>query len=187
VKNSDWNDIEASINGDAEAYKRLVQKYEEQITRLMWRFAPNRTTCEELVQSVFVEAYFSLKGYKGKAPLLHWLKRIGTRVGYGFWKEKDKARKFLPLQDDDFIEKRSKDSIDADESSEILHALLSRLSRPDRLVLMLMYFENCTIEEISKRTGYTHSSVKSRAMRARKKIKIIAERERLLEKLEWTH
>jgi RNA polymerase sigma-70 factor, ECF subfamily len=187
VENADWNDIEACLNGDAEAYKRLVQKYEEQIARLMWRFAPNRANCEKLVQDVFVEAYFSLKSYEGKAPLLHWLKKIGTRVGYKFWKEQDKTRRFLPLQDFDFVEKNDENSIDPDKAAEILYALLEQLTRADRLVLTLMYFENCSIEEVTRRTGWTSPAVKSRAMRARKKIKEIAEKENLLEKLGWIH
>jgi RNA polymerase sigma-70 factor (ECF subfamily) len=152
----------------------------------MWRFAPNRADCEKLIQDVFVEAYFSLKTYESKAPLFHWLVKIGTRVGYRFWKEQDKTRKFLPLQDFDFIEKNDKDAIDPDKAAEILEVLLGRLPRADRLVLTLMYFENCSIEEVTRRTGWTHSAVKSRAMRARKKIKEIAEKENILEKLGWT-
>jgi RNA polymerase sigma-70 factor (ECF subfamily) len=187
VENADWNDIKACLNGDPEAYKRLVQKYEEQVTRLMWRFAPNRNNCEKLVQDVFVEAYFSLKNYKGQAPLLFWLKKIGTRVGYKFWKEQDKAKKILSLQDFDVIKKSEEDEIDPEKAAEILYALLERLIRDDRLVLTLMYFENCSIEEVAERTGWTCSAVKSRAMRARRKIKEIAEKENLLEKLGWIH
>ena len=186
MENADWNDIEACLNnGDAEAYKRLVQRHEEQITRLMWRFTTNQAICEKLVQDVFVEAYFSLKTYKGKSPLLHWLKKIGTRVGYQFWKERNKARRFVPLQNFDFVEEQDKDSIEPDDAAKILYVLLSRLPSKDRLVLTLMYFDSCSLEEISKRTGWTVSAVKSRAMRARKKMKEIAEKENFLEKLGW--
>ncbi|HUT29538.1 MAG TPA: RNA polymerase sigma factor [Sedimentisphaerales bacterium] len=185
MENADWNDIEACLDGDADAYKRLVQRYEGQVARLMWRFSPNRANCEKLVQDVFVEAYFSLKSYQGRGPLLQWLKKIGTRVGYRFWKEQDKRKKFLPLQDFDFVEKSNEDSIDPDTAAAILHALLDRLPRADRVVLTLMYFENCSTEEVARRTGWTRPAVKSRAWRARKKMKEIAEKENLLERLGW--
>lgn len=187
MKNDDFNDIKACLDGDADAYENIVHRYEIQISRLMWRFSRDNATCEELVQDVFVEAYFSLKSYKGKAPLLHWLKKIGTRVGYRFWKERDKAKHFLPLQDFDFAEEGNNDSIDLDIAEKILHSLLSQLSRANRLVLTLMYFENCSIKEIATRMGWTRPAVKMRAMRARNKIKKIAEKEKLLEKLEWIH
>ena len=186
MKNADWNDIEACLNGDADAYKRLVQKYEGQISKIMWRFAPNRADCEILVQDVFVEAYFSLKSYKGKAEFIYWLSKIGTRIGIKYWKEQDKIRKFFPLQDYDFTETNVKESIEPDAAAKVLNSLLNLLPKPDRLVLTLMYYENCSIEEVTKRTGWTYSAVKSRAMRARKKIKAIAEKENLLEKLGWT-
>jgi len=48
-----------------------------------------------------------------------------------------------------------------------------------------MYFEDCTIKEIAERMGWTRAAVKMRAMRARKKLRKMAEREKNLEKLEW--
>jgi RNA polymerase sigma-70 factor (ECF subfamily) len=186
VKNSDWDDIQACLNGDKEAYGRLVRKYEAQVARLMWRFSRNRAVCERLVQDVFVEAYFSLKSYRGKAPFIHWLRKIATRVGYRFWKEQqDKVD--VPLMDFDAVEKVDEESIDPSEAAKILHSLLALLPRADRLVLTLMYFEDCSTREIAERMGWTRAMAKMRAYRARKKIKEIAEKERLLEKLGWIH
>lgn len=187
MNNEDWNDIQASISGDDQAYRRLVHKYQAQVARLMRRFARNSRDCERLVQDVFVEVYFSLKGYHGKAPFLHWLRKIGTRIGYRFWKEQDKEKQFVPLQDFDFIEKSDEEAIDPGKASDILHGLLARLQRADRVVLTLMYFEDCGTEEIAQRMGWTRAAVKMRALRARRKIKRIAEKENLLEKLGWIH
>ena len=184
MENADWIDIEASINGDDDAYERLVRRYEARVTRLMWRFSRDSAVCEELVQEVFVEAYFSLKSYRGQGPLLHWLGKFGTRVGYRFWKSRKKQRRHVPLQDCDEIEAKG-DSIDPSEAARILHALLARLPNADRLVLTLMYFKECTTEEIARRIGWNRAMVKMRAYRARKRIKAIAEKEGLLEELGW--
>jgi len=185
VENSDWDDIAACLNGDEAAYERLILQYQEQITQLCWRFSRDSAVCERLVQDTFVEAYLSLKTYKAKAPFLHWLKKIATRVGYRFWKEQDKEKRFLPLENIDIAAKETQQEIEPQKAAEILHALLGRLSSADRLVLTLMYFEDCTIKEIAGRTGWTRAAVKMRAMRARKKMKKIAEKEKIWEKLEW--
>jgi len=153
----------------------------------MWRFSRNPAACEELVQEVFVEAYFSLKSYRGRAPFLHWLRKIGTRVGYRFWKEQEKTKALLPLADFDIIEKKDTDTVDSSEAAELLHSLLARLPRADRLVLTLMYFEQYSTREIAAQMGWNRAMVKMRALRARKKLKTIAERENLLEKLGWMH
>jgi RNA polymerase sigma factor (sigma-70 family) len=182
---TDLTDIQACLAGDSEAYRYLVQRYEAQIVRLMWRFTRDRTECERLVQDVFVEAFFSLKNYKGRGPFLHWLKKIATRVGYRFWKEQDKARLFLSMEDFDAVETTAPETIDPAEAAEVLHSLLDRLEVTDRLVLTLMYFEDCSIEEIAQRTGWTRAGTKMRAMRARGKLKKIAEKEKFSEKFGW--
>ena len=115
------------MNGDEDAYVRLLRRYEAQITKLMWRFSRNPAVCEELVQDVFVEAYFSLKSYRGKAPLIHWLRKIGVRVGYRYWKEQAKAKATVPLQDFDAIVAEDSDAVEPSAAAEVLHALLARL------------------------------------------------------------
>jgi RNA polymerase sigma factor (sigma-70 family) len=187
VESTDRKDIEACLNGDKDSYERLVRRYEMQITRLMWRFSRNPAVCEELVQEVFVEAYFSLKNYRGHAPFLHWLRRIGTRVGYRFWKEQEKSKALISLTDFDVIEKEDTDEVDSQTAAEILHSLLDRLPKADRLVLTLMYFEQHSTRQIAEMMGWNRAMVKMRALRARKKLKTIAERENLLEKLGWIH
>lgn len=185
VENLDWDDIQAALSGDEAAFERLVRRYQEQIAQLCWRFSRDSSVCERLVQDTFVEAYLSLKSYKAKGPFGGWLKKIATRVGYRFWKEQDKARHLVPLDDIDLAAKENEQEIEPEKAAEILHSILARLDSKERLVLTLMYFEDCTVREIAERTGWTRAGVKMRAMRARKKLKKIAEREKILEKLEW--
>ncbi len=189
VENTDWLDVAASVKGDDAAYGRLVQRYEKPITSLLWRFTRDPAQCEELVQQVFVEAYFSLKTYRGDAPLLHWLRRIATRMGYRYWREK--AREPQETSGAEFdvleqIEAAQENRLDPAEAGAVLHGLLARLPAPDRLVLTLMYFEDCGTKEIAERMGWSRAKVKTQALRARRKIKEIAEREHLLERLGWT-
>ena len=49
-------------------------------------FSRQPAVAEEMVQDVFVEAYLSLRGFRGSAPFAHWLQKIATRVGYRYWK-----------------------------------------------------------------------------------------------------
>jgi RNA polymerase sigma-70 factor (ECF subfamily) len=184
---NDLKDILASMAGDGEAYRRIVKAYEQQIGRLMWRFTRDKGECETLVQDVFVEAFFSLKTYKGQGPFLHWLNKIATRVGYRFWKQKEKAKFFVVVEDFESIEVKDgqEQAIDPTEAAAALHKLLAKMAVEDRLVLTLMYFEDCSIEEIARRMGWTRAGTKMRAMRARGKLKKIAEKEKFSERFEW--
>jgi len=166
---SDSADIQAARLGDPDAFARLVRRHQPAVTARMWRFTRNRGELEELVHDTFVEAWMSLPTYRKKAPLAHWLAKIATRVGYRFWKQNRRsadAKKNTPLNE--IADKR--DPTGAVDAAEQVHALLARLPARDRLVLTLLYLEECTIEEAAKLSGWSKSLVKVQAYRARKKL-----------------
>jgi len=172
IIDDDRVDIEASINGNGEAYARLVGRYEHLISQQMWRFTRDREQLEHLVQDVFVEAYYSLHGYKWKAPFLHWIRRIATRVGYRFWKERSRDTQYLDYGKESHIDSYpTPETQTPSEAAEYLYSILSDLPPDDRIVLTLLYFEECSTKEIAERLKWSQSLVKVRAFRARKKLK----------------
>jgi len=166
-------DVYQSQNGNHEAYKRLVQRYEQEIAKTMWRFSRDILTHEELVQDVFVEAYLSLMTYKEQAPFLHWLRKIATRVGYRHWKEmsREHGKKNFTLQEWDNVLLESPEKIDSEKAAEIIHNLLEQLPPRDRLVLTLRFVERCSVEQAAYRTGWSKSMVKVQTIRAKRKLK----------------
>ena len=58
-------DVKAAAGGDGEAYRRIIDRYQDTIARRMVRFTRDPRMIEELVHDVFVEAYFGLGGYRG--------------------------------------------------------------------------------------------------------------------------
>jgi len=177
MERSDTVEIQATLAGDATAYKRLVEQYQQEIARRMWRFTRDRRQLEELVQDVFVEAYMSLKSYRGTAPFANWLNRIATRVGYRFWKRRRRTtNQAVALQDWDAFVARDEGIVESHEAAEFLHSLLAQLPPRDRLVLTLLYLEELSVAEAAERSGWSQSMVKVQAHRARKKLKAILEK-----------
>ena len=178
VSAEDREDIRRSLEGDGEAFARLVDRYQQLIARSMWRFTRDRACIEELVQDVFVEAYLSLRTFRGEAPFLHWLRKISTRVGYRYWQRQacERSRKTFSLEDWDEPELPAPETMRPSEAADTLHAVLAELPPRDRWVLHLMYFEGCTVVEAAELTGWSQTMVKVQAFRARSKLK------RLLEK-----
>jgi RNA polymerase sigma-70 factor (ECF subfamily) len=170
---ADLEDIRQSRNGDSEAYRRLIERYQRQIGQILWRFSRDRLIHEELVQDVFVEAYLSLDRYHGKAPFVHWLSRIATRVGYGYWKQmaRQKKRENFSLTEWDQLPDDSVERVDPNLAAELMYKLLGKLPPRDRLVLTLRYLEECDVAETAQRTGWTKSMVKVQTWRARNKLR----------------
>ena len=173
---SDWADIRAGVEGDEEAYARLVARYQDRVFSQMWRFSRDPGVQEELAQEVFIEVYRSLKSFRGRAPFLHWIRRIATRVGYRYWKHEAKSRR---LRDAIYNQPDRKWSepgkLEPSEAAETLHELLSRLCAKDRLVLTLIYFEECDNREIATRMGWSENLVRVRAHRARRRLRKLLE------------
>jgi RNA polymerase sigma-70 factor (ECF subfamily) len=182
---ADSPDIQASLAGDGEAYGRLVRRHQADVARHMWRFTRDRRQLEELVHEVFVQAYFSLRTFRGDAPFAHWLGRIATRTGYRFWKKRRRAAREMSLQDwDSLAERRPGDNeVPAREAAELLHRLLAQLRPRDRLVLTLLHLEGLSVAAAAERTGWSKIMVKVQASRARKKLRALLERQGMGDKL----
>jgi RNA polymerase sigma-70 factor (ECF subfamily) len=178
VQAMDEADIRASREGDPEAYRRLVERYQGQVSRIVWRFSRDRQVHEELVQDVFVEAYLSLGGFRGSAPFGHWLSRVATRVGYHYWKQASRHQKAEGLTPEEMEQWASAeaDPLEAEDAAALVHKVLAQLPPRDRLVLTLRYLEECDVTETAERTGWTQTMVKVQTLRAKKKLEKLLRR-----------
>jgi RNA polymerase sigma-70 factor (ECF subfamily) len=177
VSDADAQDIRAGLEGDGDAYARLVERYQAKVAGRMWRFTRDKGDHQELVQEVFVQAYLSLGTYRGEAPFEHWLSRIATTVGYKYWKRRsvERSRIQVPVEDLDRLVGEDPVELDPSQAAEMLHSLLDKLPPRDRLVLTLRYVEDRSVQETSMLTGWTNTMVKVQAWRARKKLRQLFE------------
>jgi RNA polymerase sigma-70 factor (ECF subfamily) len=169
-------DIQLAMQGNAAAYERIVRRFQDGIAKRMWRFSRERGTIEELTQEVFVQAYFSLPRFRGDAPFEHWLQKIATRVGYAHWKkrklERDRAAARTEATE---LRQAAMDGRGDDVDRELVQRLLAALPPRDRLVVMLMYVDGCSVAEAAEQTGWSQTMVKVQAFRARAKMKKLLE------------
>jgi len=169
-------DIRKSQDGDEDAFRRLIERHQGHLAKLLWRFTRDQNSHEELLQESFVQAYLSLHSYKAHAPFEHWLVRIATRVGYRFWKQA-KRHAHVSLMDTDWqrLTAEQADPLGPEQAAELVHQLLSQLPPRDRLVLTLRYLEQCDVKETARRTGWTASLVKVQTHRAKQKLQKLLE------------
>jgi RNA polymerase sigma-70 factor, ECF subfamily len=170
---ADLDDVHDSRNGDADAFKRLIQRHQAEVGRLLWRFTRHPAEHEELLQQVFIEAYLGLGGYRAKAPLAHWLARIAVRVGYRYWKN-CRRRRTENVDDQVWKQLVSRQPQDPRQAAEIVHQLLAMLPPRDRLVLTLRYLEQCDAVQTARRMGWSTALVRVQTHRAIGKLRKLA-------------
>lgn len=169
---SDLGDIRHSQNGDGDAYRRLIERHQPAVGKLMWRFSRDPNEHEELVQQVFVEAWLGLGRFRAEAPFEHWLSRIATRVGYRCWNQTHR-RKAVTLHDEEWerLAQAADNAIETEQAAELVHRLLAQLPPRDRLVLTMRYLEQCDVAQTAYRLSWTQTRVKVQTHRALARLK----------------
>ncbi len=167
----DLMDITAALDGDPNAYARLVKRYQIPVSKWMWRFTRDPGLLEELVQDVFMQAWVYLPKFKGESAFSTWLFTIATRVGYRHWKRTAKVRINREAAARHLAVVGEMERMAPSEAAEALYGLLQELPPRDRLVLTLLYYEEMNIQEVAEMTGWTKTMVKVQAYRARNKLR----------------
>lgn len=162
-------DIATSVGGDGAAYSQIIERYQAAIARRMRRFTRDANAVEELTHDVFVEAYFSLRSYRGDAPFEHWLQRIATRVAYRHLK-RTKHTAVVSFDEQLHDSADVGDVRETNVDDEKVAAVLERLPARDRLVLTLLYLESRSVAEAAALVGWSRTMVKVQAYRARQKF-----------------
>jgi RNA polymerase sigma-70 factor, ECF subfamily len=167
VSTDDRADILSAVGGDHDAFRRLVERHQQEVGRFLWKFTRDRNLWDELLQTVFVKAYVSLGKFRGDANFVDWLKGIATHVGYRSWTVRQKQQHRLKT----LAESRETLETTATERELGLFELMEQLTPRDRLVLTLIYVEERSVADAAKLAGWTESMVKSQAHRARARLK----------------
>jgi RNA polymerase sigma-70 factor (ECF subfamily) len=178
----DLHIVRRVLDGDVNAFELLLQKYKNDILRIVRKHVPH-SEVHETAHNVFVRAYQSLTTFEARGSFKHWLWSIAVRTCYDYWRRQYRNQE-LPissLSDShlDWLAKvmsdRSMDSFceqnAQEEAREVLDWALSQLSVEDRFVLELVYLEGLSGKEAAEMLGWTVANVKVRLFRTRKKLR----------------
>lgn len=176
--------------GDMSSAQLLIEYLHPFVSRWVRNHLPRRETEEDLTQEVFLKLLQKIDSYRPQVgvPFEHWVSRLTVRTCLDALRA-EKARPEWRVADlsggetewMDYLLQRQNDPPEQPdrEAKSIVTRLLAQLSPPDRLVLTLLDLEEKSTLEISHLTGWTRPMVKMRAMRARRKLRDIAQKMKL--------
>ncbi|NTU66026.1 MAG: sigma-70 family RNA polymerase sigma factor [Chloroflexi bacterium] len=166
--------VQRTLAGDPQAFGELVQRYERDVFNLAYRMLNNANDAEDAAQETFLRAYSQLKTFHADRKFATWLLSICAHHCI----DRLRRRKFLwlSLEDDVLEESVASDVPEPDDvvlRAENAHEIaqsLERLSPAYRLVVVLKYWHDQSVEEIARTTGDSVSAVKVKLHRARKAL-----------------
>lgn len=168
--------IRKVLEGDAEAFAPLVERYNRPIFALVVGIVGQREEAEELTQDIFLKAYTHLASYGGRSTFSTWLYRIACNTALTAVKRRQRRQRRFALFDFGRAERLPELSDDgeltelSEAQEQALRAALDRLEADERALIQLHYYENRPLSECGEILSLTESNTKVRLHRIRKKL-----------------
>lgn len=163
--------IEKVLNGQTNYFSSIVEKYQDIVFSIALKVLRNREDAEEMAQESFIKVYKSLHTFKGTAKFSTWIYRITYNTCISeVRKKKQHFVSASEIEIKDETEELNFDGIPEENRAKYIKAALEKLPEDEYTLVLLYYFEDQSIDEISKVTGLTASNTKIKLFRARKKL-----------------
>tara|TARA_R110002049_G_scaffold116712_1_gene269446 strand:- start:5133 stop:5714 length:582 start_codon:yes stop_codon:yes gene_type:complete len=177
--NDDQLLIKAIQNGDTKAYAQIVNRYKDLVYTLALRMLKHREEAEEVAQDTFVKVFRSLNKFKGDSKFSTWIYRVTYNTCLDRIKKNKKHINDVAI--DEFIFNKLEtidnalDNLIKEEKHTLIKKCIHMLPEDSSALITLFYFEELTLEEISKIINLEANTVKVKLFRARKKLAVILE------------
>lgn len=172
--NKDQILINQIIEGNTNAFTLLVDNYKDLVFTLALRMLKNREEAEEVAQDTFIKTYKSLDKFKGDSKFSTWIYRVCYNTCLDRIKKNKKFLNDVEINEFTAHEVKTIDNaltkIEAKEQEEAIQRCIAKLPSEDSFLLTLYYFDDLSLDEISKVVGITSNSIKVKLFRCRKKL-----------------
>ncbi|MGH9406394.1 MAG: RNA polymerase sigma factor [Terriglobia bacterium] len=166
--------ISAARVGDKDAFSTLAQQHYSRIYRLALRLTKSHEDAEDSVQEALLKAYCHLNTFQGGSRFYTWLARITMNEALMKLRKRhsDKQVYFdtLPQEFQDHHDNPEKQYADA-ELQEAFGRAISALSPTLSSAFVLRNVQECTVKETAQTLGLSQAAVKSRLVRARRRLR----------------
>lgn len=167
--------ISQAQQGDRRALNALLQRYQQDVTRIAFRLLGPDADLEDVVQEAFVQLFRSIRSFKGQSKFSTWLYRVVSNVA----KMHLRARRVRPRLAAIEAQERPRihpeqlapdDDADRCERVRAFYARLAELGEKKRTVLILHDLEGLSPAEIADIVEAPVMTVRTRLFYARKAL-----------------
>jgi RNA polymerase sigma-70 factor (ECF subfamily) len=168
--------------GDADAFRRLVERHSRNVFRLAFRMTSNEHDAEDVVQEAFLRAYRNLERFEERAHFGSWLYRIAVNCAYDSLRTRERRQENAePMGTDDASDGPAAEVPSSDPTPDRLvfggevrtrvALAMRRMSALEKSAFTLRHFEGMSIEEISRALDLDASAAKQSVFRAVRKVR----------------
>ncbi len=167
--------------GDREAFRILVERYQARATRLAYRYVGNMDDAQDITQDAFIRVHRSIKDFRNESQFYTWFYRILVNLALDhFRRNKMRAAEF-----EDGVLLRSQSASDAQtrktnpreelwkkQRQQAIVGAIDTLPPDQRTTVILREIDGLSYEEIAQVTKVPIGTVMSRLFYARRKLQV---------------
>jgi RNA polymerase sigma-70 factor, ECF subfamily len=156
---------------DIEQLNFLMDEYGEEIKRLVFTYTKNWQQAEDITQEIFISVFNNLNDFREQSTVKTWIYRIAINKCKDYVRSWHYTKTLLTntfyqisnglSPEEEFIQAERKEQISK---------LILQLPIKYREVIILYYFKEFSLEEISTTLEINLNTVKSRLRRAKKSL-----------------
>jgi RNA polymerase sigma-70 factor (ECF subfamily) len=167
--------IQRVLRGEKEAFRTLIERYQEPLFRFLRNLCPDGHDCEDLAQEVFVAAFRHLPAYDSRrAGFRTWLLSMARNRGLNWLRQKKHP---LPCNLPEECDTRTPEAQVAEREFFVeLDAALAALPFEQKTAFILSEIEQLPLNEIADIEGVKVGTIKSRVSRAKEKLRSLLAR-----------
>ena len=172
---------------DVSAVRLVTQRNNQRLFRAAWSILKSRSEAEDVVQAAYLHAFAAIGSFEGRSSLSTWLTRITINEALG--RQRAARRRTAHASSsvtflEDYKERLMRGSTtgtspDAEmariQVRGILEDAIARLPDEFRSVFVLRQIEDLSVEETAEALGLKPATVKTRHLRARRKLQEMLE------------
>lgn len=177
--------IEQSAEGNKNAFRLLVVRYQRMVFSFLGTFLFPVQVLEDLAQETFMRAYGNIADFdteKG-ASFSTWLVTIARNLAINEKAKKRRRREHpgsIMDMNQDFSEENPQDMLEKCSLRSRVRNAINQLPEKFHTAVVLSYFDELSLEEIAQIEECPVGTVKSRVFRGKQILRQILEKENVL-------
>jgi RNA polymerase sigma-70 factor, ECF subfamily len=159
--------VERYLAGDQAAFELLYSKYYDKVLAIARGVLMDADEAADAVQEVFTLVYRHLNRFDRRARFSTWLFRVAVnRSIQEARKNKHKNRNV------ELTEALPAENKEADDMDPRVQTAMAALAPADRVLLVLFYWDELSLQEIADSIGCNVNAAKTRLYRARERFRV---------------
>jgi RNA polymerase sigma-70 factor (ECF subfamily) len=158
--------VKRILEKDTQAFEEFIQMYRYQIYAIAYKLTGNKEDSLDITQEAFIKLYYSLKKWNGKADLSSWIHRVVVNHSIDMLRKESRRKMLYAKQEQKkstsvprYVEKDNIPSKELylKELRSQLNRAVDKLSKMQKQIFILKYYNDLTIREIGEIFNCSHN------------------------------